>query len=74
VPIPAFDVPAFPAWAAEMSAVPGAIAVTTPEPETVTMVESDVVHVKFPATGCPDSSLAVAASWTVALGTSVTLS
>ena len=74
VPILGLDVPAFPEWVAEMRAVPGATAVTTPELETVTMVESELVQLKSPAIGRPDSSVAVAASWTVALGSSVTLS
>jgi hypothetical protein len=56
-----------------MSAVPGAIPVTTPEGDTVATVESDVFQRKLPGIR-PEPSLAVAASSTVPAGTTVAVS
>lgn len=55
-------------------ALPGATAATTPEDETVALEESDVVHKKERCSSWPDASLAVAVSWTVAVGTNLAVS
>jgi hypothetical protein len=65
---------AFSVSVAETIAVPDPTAVTTPDGETFATEESDVVQPKVPVNGRPASSLAVAASWIVAAGDSVTLS